>query len=207
VGGSLNDEDTSTASLQADLYDTATNTMGSAGSNAFPRLYHSVALLLPDATVWVAGGNPTRGTFEPHVEIYTPPYLFNPDGSAATRPSITTVSPNVVGYGTAFSVTTPDAANIASVVLMKDGASTHAFNMEQRLVGLTFTAGSGVLNVTGPPNGNVAPPGYYLLFLINNAGVPSVAQFVQVSTAPTDVPPTGTITSPATNVSISPGSR
>lgn len=205
VGGSLNDEDTSTASLQADLYDTATNTMGSAGSNAFPRLYHSVALLLPDATVWVAGGNPTRGTFEPHVEIYTPPYLFNPDGSAATRPSITTVSPNVVGYGTAFSVTTPDAANIASVVLMKDGASTHAFNMEQRLVGLTFTAGSGVLNVTGPPNGNVAPPGYYLLFLINNAGVPSVAQFVQVSTAPTDVPPTGTITSPATNVSISPG--
>jgi hypothetical protein len=172
--------------------------MSSAGANAVPRLYHSVALLLPDATVWVAGGNPTRGTYEPSVEIYSPAYLFNLDGTPATRPAITTVTPSAIGYGTSFQVQTPDAANIASVVLMKDGAVTHAFNMDQRLVGLTFTAGAGALTVTGPPNGNVAPPGYYMLFLINNAGVPSIASFVQVSTAPTDVPPTGTITSPTT---------
>jgi hypothetical protein len=198
VGGSLNDEDTSTASLNADLYNPATNKMSSAGANAVPRLYHSVALLLPDATVWVAGGNPTRGTYEPSVEVYSPAYLFNPDGTPATRPTITGVTPPVIGYGTSFQVQTPDAANIASVVLVKDGAVTHAFNMDQRLVGLVSSAGSGVLTVTGPPNGNIAPPGYYMLFLINNAGVPSVAKFVQLSTVPADVPPTGTITNPAT---------
>jgi hypothetical protein len=199
LGGSLNDEDGNTASLQADLYDSATNTMGSAGANAFPRLYHSVSLLLPDGTVWVAGGNPVRGTYEQHIEIYTPPYLFQADGTPATRPTITSVTPGVIGYGAAFTMQTPDAANIASVVLMKDGAATHAFDMAQRMVGLSFTAGSGVLDVVGPPNGNTAPPGYYMLFLIDNNGVPSVANFVQISTAPADVPPSGTITSPATD--------
>ena len=93
VGGSLNDEDTGTASLNADLYDSVTNTMGLAGANAVPRLYHSVSLLLPDGRVWIAGGNPQRGTYDTSMEIYSPPYLFNPDGSLATRPSITTVTP------------------------------------------------------------------------------------------------------------------
>jgi len=205
VGGSVNDEDTSTASLKADLYDTASNTMGSAGSNAFPRLYHSVSLLLPDATVWVAGGNPARGSYEQHVEIYTPPYLYNSSGSLATRPSITSVTPGVIGYDTSFQVQTPDAANVSSVVIMKNGSVTHAFDMDQRMVGLSFTSGSGVLNVTGPPNGNIAPPGYYMIFLLNTSGVPSVAKFVQVSKTPTDTPPKGTITSPASDIVIAPG--
>jgi hypothetical protein len=102
-------------------------------------------------------------------------------------------------------VQTPDAANISSVVLMRAGAPTHAFDMEQRLVALNFSAGSGVVNVTAPPNGNVAPQGYYLLFLLNSVGVPSVAQFVQLTPAPADVPPTGTITSPTSNVTITAG--
>src|SRR6202171_2869357 len=68
--GSRNDEDGNTASLNADLYDPATNKFSSAGANAFARLYHSQALLLPDATVAVAGGNPRRGNYEPHMEIY-----------------------------------------------------------------------------------------------------------------------------------------
>ena len=204
VGGSLNDEDTGTASLQADLYDSNTNTMGSAGSNAFARLYHSVSLLLPDATVWVAGGNPSRGSYEQHVEIYTPPYLYNSNGTLATRPSISSINPSVIGYGTSFTVNMPDAANISSVVLMKSGAVTHAFDMDQRMVGLAFS-GSGVLNVTGPPNGNIAPPGYYMLFVINAAGVPSVAKFIQVSKTPTDIAPTGAITSPSSDVFIAPG--
>ncbi|MDP9339399.1 MAG: chitobiase/beta-hexosaminidase C-terminal domain-containing protein [Acidobacteriota bacterium] len=207
MGGSLNDEDASTASLQADLFDASSTTVtqGSAGSNAYPRLYHSQALLLPDATVWVAGGNPNRGSYEQHIEIYKPPYLYSANGSLATRPSITSINPSVIGYGTSFQVQTPDAANISSVVLMKNGSPTHAFDMEQRMVGLTFSTGSGVLNVTGPPNGNIAPPGYYMLFVLNNSGVPSIAKFVQVSKTPTDVPPAGTITSPATNVVIAPG--
>jgi hypothetical protein len=206
LGGSLNDEDGNTASLGADLFETnGTITVGPAGTEAFERLYHSVSLLLPDGTVWVAGGNPVRGTYEPHVEIYSPPYLFNADGSAATRPTISSVSPGVIGYGSSFQVQTPDAANISSVVLMKLSSTTHAFNMDQRLVGLSFTTGAGALTVIGPPNGNIAPPGYYMLFLLNTAGVPSIAQFVQISTTPTDIPPTASITSPAANVVIEPG--
>jgi len=189
VGGSLNDEDTATASLNADLYDPGSNTISSAGAEVYARLYHSVSLLLPDATVWVGGGNPQRGTYEPHMEIYSPAYLFNTDGTLATRPTITGTSSSVIGYGGAFQVQTPDAANISSVVVMRNGAVTHAFNMDQRYVGLAFTSGAGVLNITGPPNGNIAPPGYYMLFILNNAGVPSIATMVQVSQAANDVPP------------------
>jgi hypothetical protein len=197
LGGSTNDEDTRTASLNADLFDANGASMVPAGQNAFPRLYHSVAILLPDATVFVAGGNPARGTYEPHLEIYSPAYLFAPDGSPAVRPTIASVPQGIIGYGSTFQVQTPDAASIASVVLMRPGAVTHAFDMEQRVVGTSFTAGSGVLNVTAPPNGNIAPPGYYLLFLLNSSGVPSVASFVQI----------GTAVQPDFSISVSPASQ
>ena len=205
LNGSVNDEDATTASLNADLYNPTTNKFSSAGAGSYARLYHSGALLLPDATVLVLGGNPERGTYEPHMEIYSPAYLFNSDGSLATRPTITSVTPGVIGYGGSFQIQTPNAANISSVVLVRAGSPTHAFDMDQRLVGLNFTAGNGVLNATAPPNGNIAPPGYYLLFILNSAGVPSVAQFVQLSLAPTDQPPTGIITNPSGNVTINPG--
>jgi hypothetical protein len=204
LGGSANDEDGSTASFNADIYDPPTKTFTTGAPNAFPRLYHSNALLLPDATVLVAGSNPARGTYEQHSEIYSPPYLFNADGSLATRPAITSVTPATFGYGGAFQVQTADSASISSVVLMRPGAPTHAFDMEQRLVELSFTAGNGVLNVTAPPNGNIAPPGYYMVFILNSNGVPSLASFVQLSTSAA-IPPTATITSPATNVTINPG--
>jgi len=184
LGGSYNDEDTATASLNADLYDPVSNTFSSAGVTAYARLYHSVALLMPDATVWSAGGNPVRGTYEQHMEIYQPAYLFTTDGSGnvipATRPTIA-AAPSTLTYGSIFNVQTPDAANIASAVLVRAGGVTHAFNMDQRLVGMSFSvADANDLTVTAPPNGNIVPPGYYMLFLLNNAGVPSVARFVQV---------------------------
>jgi hypothetical protein len=181
LGGSTNDEDATTASLNADLFDADGGSMTAAGQNAFPRLYHSVAILLPDGRVWVAGGNPTRGTYEPHMEIYSPAYLFAADGSLAPRPAVTAVSSAAIGYGNTFQVQTPDSASITSAVLMRAGAVTHAFDMDQRLVGMSFTAGNGVLTVTAPPNGNIAPPGYYMIFLLNAAGVPSVGTFVQIS--------------------------
>ena len=205
LGGSVNDEDTSTLSLTADLYDPASNTFFSASANATQRLYHSVALLLPDATVWVAGGNPSRGTYNTTMEIYEPPYLF----SSTPRPTITS-SPSSISYGNTFSVTTPDAANISSVVLVRNGTVTHAFGMDQREVALSFTVGSGALTVTAPPNGNIAPPGYYMLFILNN-GVPSIASFVQLTaaTAPPDfsvsATPSSQIVAPAsgTNYTVS----
>ncbi len=183
VGGSTKDEDATTKSLNADLFDPTVPSVTSAGVNAFARLYHSNAMLLPDATVAVTGGNPTRGTYEQHIEIYQPAYLFTAGGALATRPSITNL-PSTISWNQAFSVTTPDAANISSVVLIRPGAPTHAFDMDQRMVVMSFTKGSGTLNVTAPPNGNIAPPGYYMLFLVNSAGVPSVAKFSKLGAAP-----------------------
>jgi hypothetical protein len=205
TGGSLNDEDVATASFNADLYDPATNTFSSAGANAFPRLYHSNSLLLPDATVLLMGGNPQRGNYENRLEIYSPAYLFNGDGTPASRPSIAGVSADTVDYNSPLVVQTADAADIASVVLVRPGTPTHAFDMEQRLVGLSFTAGGGQLNVTTPPNGNIAPPGYYMLFVLNGAGVPSVARFVRLVPAPPNQAPVATIATPAGNVTVNPG--
>ena len=148
------------------------------------------------------GSNPTRGVYEEHMEIYSPAYLFTSSGSLATRPTITSVTPGVIGYGATFQVQTPQASTISSAVLMRPGAVTHAFDMDQRLINLSYTVGSGVLTVTAPPNGNVAPPGYYMLFILNSSGVPSLATFVQLSAKPTDTPPTGSITSPSSNPTI-----
>jgi len=209
VGGSLNDEDNNTASLNADLYDPSTDTFSSAGANAYPRLYHSVALLLPDATVWVAGGNPRRGFYQTQVEIYKPAYLFTTDANGkvipATRPTIGSAPANVA-YGSNFSVGTPDTSNISSVALIRAGAVTHAFDMDQRMLGLNFTEdlSTNTLSVTAPANGNLAPPGYYLLFLINAAGVPSRASWVQLSQQGT---PDFTLTATPTSRTVQQGSR
>ena len=209
LGGSVQFEDVNTATLGADLYDPATGSWSSAGTCSFPRLYHSTAILLPDATVVSAGSNPERDAYEPHIEIYSPAYLFTTDANGNTiyamRPTIQS-APASIGYGSGtFQVLTPDALNINSVVLARPGSDTHAWNMEQRLVGLAFTSSSGVLTVNLPPNSNVAPPGYYMLFILNQAGVPSVASFVQVLSNPTDQPPKGTITAPSSNMTISAG--
>jgi Domain of unknown function (DUF1929) len=182
-GGSVNDEDNATAVKEAQLYDPESNTFSSASTMEFPRLYHSNTLLLPDATVAALGGNPERKTYQPEIEIYSPPYLFKADGTLAKRPAITGAGPRAIHYGGRFTVHTADAAKIKSVVLIRAGAATHGFDMEQRLVGLSFTAGAGVLRATAPANGNLAPPGYYLLFILNADGVPSVARFVHLGRA------------------------
>src|SRR5262249_61861516 len=102
-------------------------------------------------------------------------------------------------------VNTRNAAGIASVVLIRNDANTHAFDMDQRMLSLSFTKGAGALTVTAPPNANVAPPGYYMLFIVDNNGVPSVAPFVQLSSNPGNQPPRGSIDLPAADVTISAG--
>lgn len=128
------------------------------------------------------------------------------------RPSITGVSPasGVIGYGATFSVSYTSVSPISAAVLVRPGSVTHAFDMEQRLIGLCGPApqptcnGTGSLTLTSPPNGNVAPPGYYMLFLLDSAGVPSVARFIQLSPYAT-TPPVGAIASPASDVTIPAG--
>ena len=175
----VNDDET-TASLNADLYNPATNTFTSAGANAVPRLYHSGSLLLPDATVMLVGGNPARGTYQQRIEIYSPAYLFNADGTAATRPTIGSV-PGAIGYGQAFQIQTPDAASVQSVVLVGPALRRTRSTWTSASCGCRLLQAPDQLNVTAPPNGNIAPPGYYMLFILNAAGVPSHAKFVQLS--------------------------
>src|SRR5205823_14019405 len=106
----------------------------SAETMEFARLYHSNTLLLPDGTVMAVGGNPARGEYEPHVEIYSPPNLFKTDGTPAARPVISTSTTKTIHYGASFDIHTRQAAGIRSVELIRAGAVTHAFDMEQRLV-------------------------------------------------------------------------
>lgn len=104
-GGSRIGEQGDTAVLQSELYDPVEKTLTPVASMEYPRLYHSNTLLLPDATVLAAGSNPVFPEFEPHMEVYSPPYLFKPDGSPATRPVITSVTG--LAYGVSFPIATP----------------------------------------------------------------------------------------------------
>jgi hypothetical protein len=177
IGGSANDEDGSTASTTADLYDPLTNSFTALAPNKNAHLYHSTGVLLPDGSVVLSGGNPQQGQFEKSIEIYQPPYFFNADGTLATRPSLTGM-PTSITYGQTFQATTN--GNIAGVVLIREGAPTHAFDMSQRLIGLNFAVKNGTMGIAGPPNANIAPPGPYLLFVVNTNGVPSIGQVVTV---------------------------
>ena len=139
-GGSVNNESPNPAGKHADLYDPVSNTFSSGGTASYSRLYHSVALLLPDATVMSMGSNPgPRGNYEPAIEIYTPAYLFDSSDQlipAANRPNITGITPGVIGYNAPFSVTYTSTSAIRSAVLVRPGSATHTFDMDQRLIGL-----------------------------------------------------------------------
>jgi plastocyanin len=138
----------------------------------YPRGYHSAAVLLPDGSV-IMGGDPSGGN-TPN-ERYQPAYMFKP------RPTITG-APATIGHGAAFQVSTPTPAAIAEVVLMRPAAVTHAFNHNQRYVGCTITGSTAsAVNATAPPDGNVAPPGYYLLFLVDHDRIPSVATWIRLT--------------------------
>jgi len=177
IGGSADDENPSTASRSADLYDPATNSFTELAPNANAHLYHSTSVLLPDGSVVLSGGNPVQGKFEPSIEIYKPPYFYNADGSLATRPSLT-ATPATVTYGQTFKATTN--GNIAAAVLIREGAATHAFDMSQREIGLNFAVNGTTIGIAAPPNSTIAPAGPYLLFLVDKNGVPSVGQVITV---------------------------
>src|SRR6202035_3641677 len=120
-GGSENDEDNATAVKEAQLYDPDSNSFSSASVMEFPRLYHSNTLLLPDATVVSLGGNPVRKVYQPEIEIYSPSYLFNPDGTLAKRPVIKSLSAAAVSFGATLQVHTPQAKDIKTVVVIRAG--------------------------------------------------------------------------------------
>jgi galactose oxidase len=158
-----------------ELWDPVTGQWTTLASNAVTRGYHGSSLLLPDGRVLNAGGGDGAGApNERNAEIYSPPYLFR-----GARPVIAS-APTEVRYGDQFRIETPEAAAITNVSFIRLGAVTHAFDQNQRFQRLSFTASANGLTVTAPSSSNRAPPGHYLLFILNSAQVPSVAKIIRI---------------------------
>lgn len=162
-----------------EIWDPATGVWSMMAGMQFPRIYHSTALLLQDGRVLVGGGGrpapfglPERRDFE----IYSPPYLFR-----GARPIIT-AAPAAVTYGETFQVETPGNEKITNVNWIRLPAVTHTFNQNQHINKLSFSRTAEGLNVTAPADSSLAPPGHYMLFILDDKGVPSVAKIIQIET-------------------------
>jgi hypothetical protein len=163
------------AAPAAELWNPTTEKWTTLSSLRRPRFYHSVGLLLPDGRVMASGGgNDGAVPDEPNYEMFSPPYLFK-----GARPTVSAV-PATIDYGTSFTVATPDAANIASVRLIRPAAVTHSFDSNAQTVPLSFTATASGLKVQAPSNPNLAVPGHYMLFVVNKQGVPAIAPFTRL---------------------------
>jgi hypothetical protein len=169
----------SQALLTTELWNPTTGVFKTLKSAVTPRLYHSLALLLPDARVLSAGGDGSDAPAYPNAEIFTPPYLLNSDGTPATRPSIAS-APSSIAYNSSFALTT-GTTDVARVTLIKLSSVTHSTNFDQRFLNLAFTKTGTNLSVAAPSSGNVAPPGYYMVFVLNAAGVPSTSKIVKLN--------------------------
>lgn len=178
TGGSAEPNALNDVNTSAELWNPSTGewTVGASGQQ--PRLFNSTALLLPDATVLVAGGGAPGPVMNLNAEIYYPPYLFDATGALASRPAIF-AAPDVVRHGDNFLVEA-DARHIHRVTLVRTGSVTHGVNSDQRFLELQFQPGSDVLFVQAPDRPADAPPGYYLLFVIDDRGVPSIGEIVRI---------------------------
>jgi galactose oxidase len=159
----------------AELWDPATGAWTTLASNAVVRVYHSTSLLLRDGRVLHTGGGDAAGNANHFdAEIFSPPYLYK-----GARPKISS-GPSTVNYSETFFVGTADPAAIARVTWIRLGSVTHAFDSNQRFNELPFTRTTGGLHVTAPANPNLAPPGHYMLFILNGMDIPSTARVVRI---------------------------
>jgi hypothetical protein len=173
----------------AELWDPKTKQWTLMASEKTDRCYHSTAVLLPDGRVLSAGGGEFQVEQAPKVQaannqqdshrdaqIFSPPYLFQ-DGP---RPQIISSSKDKIECGSTFDVTTSNPDQIDRISLVGLSSVTHSINTGQRLQFLNFKREGDVLKVFAPPNARSSPPGYYMLFILNKKGVPSIAKMVQI---------------------------
>jgi len=176
-GGGAKGEKVSAAVLDSEIYDPLTNSWRPGARATVPRLYHSAALLLPDGRVVTAGSNPAGGgDDELRLELYHPPYLFK-----GPRPFIESVSATDLKYGQVFEIDTPQAQEIEWVQLVRPVATTHSCENSQRLVDIPFERHGCRLRAHIPPNANLTPPGWYMLFLTDRRRIPSCATWVHIT--------------------------
>jgi hypothetical protein len=187
--------------FESELFSPVTNTWRPVASQVKQRAYHSVAALLPDGRVLSAGDDKpataganlqigSRG--DDTLEFYSPPYL----NTGTPRPTIS-AAPASVGYAQSFVATSPDAASITRAVLIAPAAVTHAADMAQRSIRLDFTVAGDSLTLTSPSGPTLAPPGDYMLFLVNSQGVPTVARWIFLGQGGPPPPPPPDTTAPA----------
>lgn len=179
AGGDTSFRDNLLDPIPPEIFDPPSETWTAMAPAARPRNYHSTALLLPDASVLLAGGNWEGPEWSPlrvrTAEVFNPPYLFK-----GQRPLVREW-PESVAYGDSFGIEARSKDGVQMVVLVRPGSVTHSTNFDQRLVELVFEAAAGGLHVQAPSNPAEAPPGWYMLFLVSGKGVPSVARFVHLA--------------------------
>ncbi len=183
VGGStIVNQTSTTGTLAAELWNPVTESWQTLASMRDPRMYHSIALLLPDGRVLSAGGGRLGGARDYFTaEIFSPPYLYK-----GTRPSILS-APSVLPLGSTATIQTANAADIATVSMIRLASVTHTLDMDQRYLPLDFKAGPDRLTITAPASAELAPPGYYMVFIVNSRGVPSTAAILRVPSPQEDV--------------------
>ncbi len=184
-GGSTVHNQLTGVAYSTEIWNPATGTWTTGASATKPRLYHSNALLLPDGSVLTAGGGSPGPVINLNAEIYYPGYFYKSDGSGrpAERPVIMNMPvQGGVRPGAKLGMTMGDATPIGRVTLVRAGAATHANNAEQRFLDATpsLVQNGQQISVTLPSNPNVLLPGYYLIFVFNQGGVPSIARQVLV---------------------------
>ena len=190
VGGTAGDVNFSDVGsiLTPEIWNPQTQTWRQVANHAVPRNYHAVALLMTDGRVFSGGGGLCNCAADhPNHQIYSPSYLFNADGSLATRPTIDD-APDVVTFGQTIDVQT--SSDIQKFSLIKMTGTTHAYSSDLRFLNVPFNGDNGQYQLTLDDNSNVLTPGYWMLFALNSQGTPSVAKVIQVRTAPQPVPST-----------------
>ncbi|QMV09108.1 kelch motif-containing protein [Streptomyces lincolnensis] len=168
--------------LQARLYDPSGNGFERVADPLVGRNYHSGSILLPDGRVMFFGsdslygdkGNTKPGTFEQRIEIYTPPYLYR-----GAQPSLSG-GPETIARGASGTFTSQHASSIKKVRLIRPSAATHVTDVDQRSIALDFKASGNKITVTVPKNKNLVQSGWYMLFVDDDQGTPSKAQWVRV---------------------------
>ncbi len=174
VGGTKFNDPTK-AVYAAEMWSLQTGQWTTLSSNSVMRDYHGTALLMPDGRVLVAGGSEAGGTpNQKNAEFFSPPYLFRGD-----RPTIES-APATVQYGKTFRILTPNARDIAKVSFIRLPSVTHAFDQNSRRLALTFTSDATGLTVAAPSSANIAPPGHYMVFILNGSDVPSIATIMRI---------------------------
>lgn len=168
----------------SEIFDPETLSWSPAAPVSIGRFYHSLTLLLPDATILSTGGGSPGPLTNLNAQVYYPGYLFKDDGERATRPVIEQAPgalPLVVNPSSTFDLTSPDASRIERVTMVATGSVTHSFDMNQRFVEPTFIVTGNQIRVTLPSNAYETPPGYYMVFILDKAGTPSKARMIRIN--------------------------